>query len=287
MLGGRAADLLGRRRVFLSGVGLFAFASLLCAVANTKGLLVGGRALQGVGGAVMSPATLAIIATSFAEGAERNRALGIWGAIGGIGGSSGALLGGILTEALGWPAIFVDQHPDRHRGRPVPGRRVIPEGRNVHATRHFDVAGATLVTGGLFAITYGIVRTDVLGWGSPGVLAPLAAGVGADRPLPPGRGPLRGRAARPAVGVPHAPAARREPRGVPDVLGAVRDVVLPDAVPAAGPRLLGDRGRAGVRADDAERRRRLDARAAADRALRRARRRSPAGCCSRPPACCC
>ena len=176
MLGGRAADLLGRRRVFLSGVGLFALASLLCAVANTKGLLVGGRALQGVGGAVMSPATLAIIATSFAEGAERNRALGIWGAIGGIGGASGVLLGGILTEALGWPAIFVINIPV---GIAVLflGRRVIPEGRNEHAPRHFDVAGATLITGGLFAITYGIVRTDVLGWGSTGVLAPLAAGV--------------------------------------------------------------------------------------------------------------
>jgi EmrB/QacA subfamily drug resistance transporter len=176
MLGGRAADLLGRRRVFLSGVGLFAFASLLCAIADTKGLLVGGRALQGVGGAVMSPATLAIIATSFAEGAERNRALGLWGAIGGIGASSGALFGGILTETLGWASIFVINIPI---GIAVVlfGRRVIPEGRNEHATRHFDVAGASLITGGLFAITYGIVRTDVLGWGALGVLAPLAIGV--------------------------------------------------------------------------------------------------------------
>jgi EmrB/QacA subfamily drug resistance transporter len=176
MLGGRAADLLGRRRVFLTGVGLFAVASLLCAVASSRGLLIGGRALQGVGGAVMSPATLAIIATSFAEGAERNRALGIWGAIGGLGGSSGALLGGILTDGLGWPAIFSINVP-LGVAVVVLGRRVIPESRNVHATRHFDVTGATLVTGGLFAITYGIVRTDVLGWGSPGVLAPLAAGV--------------------------------------------------------------------------------------------------------------
>ena len=176
MLGGRAADLLGRRLVFLSGVGLFALASLLCAVANSKGLLIGGRALQGIGGAVMSPATLAIIATSFAEGAERNRALGVWGAMAGLGGSSGALLGGILTDGLGWPAIFSINVP---LGIAVVllGRRVIPEGRNVYATRHFDVTGATLVTGGLFAITYGIVRTDVLGWGAAGVLAPLAAGV--------------------------------------------------------------------------------------------------------------
>jgi EmrB/QacA subfamily drug resistance transporter len=176
MLGGRAADLLGRRRVFLAGVGLFAFASLLCAAADSRGLLVGGRALQGIGGAVMSPATLAIITTSFAEGAERNRALGVWGAMAGLGGSSGALLGGVLTDGLGWPAIFSINVP---LGIAVVlvGRRVIPESRNVHATRHFDVAGATLVTGGLFAITYGIVRTDALGWGSVGVLAPLAAGV--------------------------------------------------------------------------------------------------------------
>jgi EmrB/QacA subfamily drug resistance transporter len=176
MLGGRAADLLGRRRVFLVGVGLFAFASLLCALASSKGLLVGGRALQGVGGAVMSPATLAIIMTSFAEGAERNRALGIWGAMAGLGGSSGALLGGILTDGLGWPAIFSINVPIGI-AVVVLGRRVIPEGRNVHATRHFDVAGATLVTGGLFAITYGIVRTDVLSWGSTGVLVPLVAGL--------------------------------------------------------------------------------------------------------------
>jgi EmrB/QacA subfamily drug resistance transporter len=176
MLGGRAADLLGRRRVFLVGVGLFAFASLLCAVASSKGLLIGGRARQGVGGAVMSPATKAIITTSFAEGAERNRALGVWGAMAGLGGSSGALLGGILTDGLGWPAIFSINIPIGIAVVLI-GRRVIPEGRNVHATRHFDVAGATLVTGGLFAITYGIVRTDALGWGSAGVLAPLAAGV--------------------------------------------------------------------------------------------------------------
>jgi EmrB/QacA subfamily drug resistance transporter len=176
MLGGRAADLLGRRRVFVAGVGLFALASLLCAVADSRGLLVGGRALQGVGGAVMSPATLAIITTSFAEGAERNRALGIWGAIGGLGASCGALLGGLLTQGLGWPAIFSINVP-LGLAVVVVGRRVIPEGRNLHAARNFDFTGAALVTGGLFALTYGIVRTDVLGWGSAGVLAPLAAGI--------------------------------------------------------------------------------------------------------------
>src|SRR4051794_10649643 len=177
MLGGRAADLLGRKRVFLFGVGLFAVASLMCAVASSRGLLVGARALQGIGGAVMSPATLAIIMTSFAEGPERNRALGIWGAMAGLGGSSGALLGGALTQGLGWQAIFSINVPIGI-AVVIAGRRLIPEGRNVHAERHFDVAGAALVTGGLFALTYGIVRTDVLGWGAPGVLLPMAAGLG-------------------------------------------------------------------------------------------------------------
>jgi EmrB/QacA subfamily drug resistance transporter len=176
MLGGRAADLLGRRRVFLTGVAMFGIASVLCAAANSRGLLVTGRALQGIGGAVMSPATLAIIMTSFREGAERNRALGVWGAIAGLGGASGALLGGVLTDAIGWEAIFSINVP-LAVAVIVLGRRVIPESRREDATRNFDVAGAALVTGGLFAATYGIVRAESLGWGSTGVLGPLAAGI--------------------------------------------------------------------------------------------------------------
>src|SRR5207342_2128893 len=111
MLGGRAADLLGRRRVFLVGTALFALSSLACALANSRGLLIGARALQGFGGAVVSPATLSIITSSLPEGPERNRGLGLWGAIGGLGASSGALLGGILTQTLGWPAIFAVNVP--------------------------------------------------------------------------------------------------------------------------------------------------------------------------------
>src|ERR1700758_5381005 len=106
MLGGRSADLLGRRRVFIAGVALFALSSLACAVADSRGLLIGARALQGFAGAVVSPATLSIITSSLPEGAERNRGLGIWGAMGALGASSGALLGGILTQELRWPAIF-------------------------------------------------------------------------------------------------------------------------------------------------------------------------------------
>jgi EmrB/QacA subfamily drug resistance transporter len=173
MLGGRAADLLGRRRVFLAGTALFSLASLLCAFANSRGLLIGARTLQGLGGAVLSPASLSIITTSFAEGAERNRALGVWGAMAGFGGAAGVLLGGLLTQGLGWPAIFLINVPI---GAAVilAGRRVIPESRREDLERHFDVAGATLVTSGLIVAVFGIVRSESLGWGSVGVLGPLA-----------------------------------------------------------------------------------------------------------------
>ena len=111
LLGGRAADLLGRRLVFVTGTAAFALCSLVCALAQSRGLLLGARALQGLAGALLSPATLSIITSSFREGSERNRALGAWGAMGGLGASSGALLGGILTQTLGWPAIFAVNVP--------------------------------------------------------------------------------------------------------------------------------------------------------------------------------
>jgi EmrB/QacA subfamily drug resistance transporter len=176
LLGGRAADLLGRRLVFVSGTAAFALSSLVCALAASRGLLLGARALQGLAGAVLSPATLSIITSTFREGAERNRGLGAWGAMGGLGASSGALLGGILTQSFSWPAIFAVNVP---LGALVIvlGMRVIPAGcaRDLESERHFDVTGAVLVTAGLATATFGIVRTDTLGWGSPGVLVPLAA----------------------------------------------------------------------------------------------------------------
>src|SRR5262245_57903634 len=175
LLGGRAADLFGRRRMFYLGTLLFSGASLLCAIAPSSGALVAVRAAQGIGGAILSPATLAIITTSFDEGAPRNRALGAWGAIGAIGATSGVLLGGVLTEAFGWPAIFVINVPI---GAVVVAlsRGLVPEGRGATENRHFDLLGAVLVTLGMTAVTYGIVTTDRLSWGSVGVLAPLAAG---------------------------------------------------------------------------------------------------------------
>ena len=176
LLGGRAADLLGRRRVFVAGTAIFTLASVLCAVADTQGTLDAARALQGFGAAVISPASLAILTTSFAEGRERNRALGVWGAMGAIGGSTGALLGGLLTQDIGWPAIFLINVPIGI-GVIAASLRLVPEGRSEAEHRHFDATGAILVTVGLVALVYGIVRTDALGWGSAGVLLPLAAGL--------------------------------------------------------------------------------------------------------------
>jgi EmrB/QacA subfamily drug resistance transporter len=175
LLGGRASDLLGRRRVFLAGIAVFSLTSLVCAAAGAPGVLLGARALQGIGGAVVSSASLAILTSSFEEGPPRNRALGIWGALGGLGGTSGVLLGGVLTQGLGWPSIFIINAPI---GVAIIllGPRFIPEGRSALEHRHFDLSGAVLATAGMLALVYGIVRTDVLGWGSSGVLAPLAAG---------------------------------------------------------------------------------------------------------------
>ena len=176
MLAGRATDLLPRRQVFLVGVGLFAAASLGCALADGQGVLVGARAIQGLGAAVISAASLSIVTGSFKEGAERNRALGLWAAMGGVGGSAGALLGGALTQAFSWPAVFIINVPV---GIAVvlAGRRLIPRVDAIANERKLDVPGAVLISGGLTAIVYGIVRTDSLGWGSLGVLVPLALGL--------------------------------------------------------------------------------------------------------------
>jgi EmrB/QacA subfamily drug resistance transporter len=191
MLGGRFADLLGRRRVFLAGTALFSLSSLVCALADTRGLLLGARALQGFGGAILSPATLSILTSSFPAGPARNRALGMWGAMGALGASSGALLGGLLTQGLGWPAIFavnvplgvfviafgLRAIPVASGGGAEAAARELDGAADGSSRRHFDVAGAVLVTAGLVALTFGIVRTDTLGWGSAGVLGPLALGL--------------------------------------------------------------------------------------------------------------
>jgi EmrB/QacA subfamily drug resistance transporter len=176
LLGGRAADLLGRRRVFVSGLILFGLASLAGGLADTQGLLIAARAVQGLGGAVIAPASLSILTTTFTEGAARNRAVGIWGAMGGAGGAAGVLLGGVLTDVLGWRWILFINVPIALAAA-VLTQRFVAEGRNPERAREFDLSGALAATLGLSLLVLGIVRTDVTGWGSAPTLALIAAGV--------------------------------------------------------------------------------------------------------------
>ena len=164
LLGGRAGDIVGRKRLFLIGLVIFTSASLLNGLASSAGMLIGFRALQGLGAALISPAALSIITTTFEEGAERARALGVWAAIA-VGGSAvGLLLGGVLTQALSWPWIFFVNVPVGIAGF-VLSLRFVPESRDEHA-RGFDVAGATTATAGLMALVYAIVKAPSVGWGS-------------------------------------------------------------------------------------------------------------------------
>jgi EmrB/QacA subfamily drug resistance transporter len=177
LLGGRAADLLGRRRVFVAGLTLFALASLAGGFADSKALLIAARAVQGLGGAIIAPASLSILTTTFEEGAARNRAVGIWGAMGGAGGAAGVLLGGVLTDLLSWRWILFINVPIGVLAAMF-AQRYIPEGRDTTRERQsFDLAGAISATLGLSVLVFGIVRSDVTGWGSVSTLALLVAGV--------------------------------------------------------------------------------------------------------------
>ncbi len=165
LLGGRAGDLLGRKRLFLAGLVIFTAASLLDGLAWSEGVLIASRALQGLGAALISPAALSIISTTFAEGAERAKALGVWAAIA-IGGSAvGLILGGVLTQYFSWPWIFFVNVPVGIVGFLL-SLRLIPESRDEHAHRSYDLAGAVTVTGGLMALVYAIVDAQSAGWGS-------------------------------------------------------------------------------------------------------------------------
>ena len=176
LLGGRAGDLIGRKRVFLGGLVLFTGASLLCAVATGETMLILARGLQGLGAALISPAALSIVTTTFAEGAERAKALGVWAAIAVGGGAVGLVLGGLLVEALSWPWIFFVNVPIGIAAFVV-SLRLVPESKDEHMHRSFDLAGAVTVTAGLIALVYGIVRSSESGWGSVEVLGFLAAAV--------------------------------------------------------------------------------------------------------------
>jgi len=175
LLGGRAADLLGRRRVFLVGLVVFTLASLLAGLAWSEQSLVGARALQGLGAAIISPAALSILSTTFSEGRERNIALGVWGAVGGFGAAAGVLLGGVLTEALSWSWIFFVNVPVGVLAF-VLAPRLLDESRDT-TIRSFDAAGAVLVTAGLSSLVYAITQTGTYGWTSARTLGVGAAAV--------------------------------------------------------------------------------------------------------------
>jgi EmrB/QacA subfamily drug resistance transporter len=164
LLGGRAADLLGRRRMFMIGLAVFAAASLVCGLAGSIGVLVAARAVQGIGAAIISPATLSIITTTFEEGAERNKALGIWGAMAGSGAAAGVLMGGILTKYAGWQWIFFVNVPV---GALVLAftRPLVRESR-ISGLRGFDAGGAITATGHLAVLVYTISKAPDVGWGS-------------------------------------------------------------------------------------------------------------------------
>jgi EmrB/QacA subfamily drug resistance transporter len=180
LLGGRAADLLGRRRVFMAGLAVVGIASLAAGFADNQGQLIAARAAQGLGAAIVSPAALSIITTLFQDGAERNKALGAWGAVAGSAGAAGVLLGGILTDSLGWEWVLWVNVPVAAIALALtPG--LIPESRSESATRHFDAAGAISVTAGLSLLAYAFLDASEAGWGSTkiiGLLAGAAALIG-------------------------------------------------------------------------------------------------------------
>jgi EmrB/QacA subfamily drug resistance transporter len=176
LLGGRAADLLGRRRMFVAGLALYAGASLAGGIATVAEVQLGARAVQGLGGALVFPATLSLVNTTFAEGRERNRALAVWGGAGAAGLVVGVLLGGVLTQALGWEAVFFVNVP-------LAGLAIllafplIAVDRRAEASRSFDVPGALSATLGVTLLVFALVQGPKLGWGSPAIVGSAAAGV--------------------------------------------------------------------------------------------------------------
>ncbi len=176
LLGGRAADLLGRKRLFAAGIALFSFASLLNGLAQSPTMLIVGRGLQGLGGALLSPAALSIITTTFTRTDERTRALGVWSAIAAGGGAVGLLLGGVLTDLVSWPWIFIVNVPVGIAAL-IATLRYVPESKADLAHRTFDLRGAVTVTSALIVIVFAIVKSTAWGWGSPKTIGLMAAGL--------------------------------------------------------------------------------------------------------------
>jgi EmrB/QacA subfamily drug resistance transporter len=175
LLGGRAADLLGRRRILMAGLGLFTAASLGAALAGSEAFLIAMRAVQGLGAAMLIPAALSSIRNMFAEGAERNKALGIWGALGAGGASVGIILGGLLTRYVGWQYIFFINVPVGATALLL-APRLIPESR-LEGVRRYDPFGAITVTAGLVMLVYAISQAPLYGWGATRTIAVLAGAV--------------------------------------------------------------------------------------------------------------
>ena len=172
MLGGRAADLFGRRRMFMVGLGVFSIASLAGGLATSAGWLIVARGVQGLGAAIVSPAALSIVTTTFTEGAERNKALGIWGALAGAGGAVGVLMGGILTSGLGWEwVLYVNVPIGAAAAFAAP--RFVRESRG-HERTSMDIAGAVSVTAGLGVLVYALLDAHNAGWGSTQTIGLLA-----------------------------------------------------------------------------------------------------------------
>jgi EmrB/QacA subfamily drug resistance transporter len=176
LLGGRAADLLGRQRLFVAGVALFSLASLVNGIATSSGMLIAGRGLQGLGAALVSPAALSIVTTTFAEGRERTQALGIWSAIAAGGGAVGLLLGGLITDTLSWRWVFFINLPIGIVASLL-ALRYIENATAEERPETADVAGATTVTGGLLVLVYAIVKAQAYGWGSWQTIALFAGAV--------------------------------------------------------------------------------------------------------------
>ena len=179
MLGGRAADHFGQRRMFVLALLLFGLASLAGGVANDRTTLIAARAAQGLGGALMAACSLAVITSSFAPGPKLNRAIGAWAAMNGLGGAAGMLFGGLITQELSWRWVLLDQPADRDRGgcdRLCRGQRA-PQRIRVHPPRTFDLAGALTLTIGQMVLVFGVVEAGLAGWDTTAALGPIIGGI--------------------------------------------------------------------------------------------------------------
>jgi EmrB/QacA subfamily drug resistance transporter len=176
LLGGRAGDLIGRKQVFGAGIVLFTGASLFNGLAQSSGMLIAGRGLQGLGGALLAPAVLSIITTTFSNTADRAKAMAVWSAIAASGGAIGLLLGGVLTDLASWRWIFFVNVPVGV-ALAIATVRFVPNSRSELTHRTFDLPGAVAVTAGLLVLVFGIVKSNSFGWGSPRTIGLLAAGI--------------------------------------------------------------------------------------------------------------